>query len=93
MGAHWYPFLDKLMRTRFAHLAEGSFKYVATKVLAEQIVLGPLCTFAFFPCVSIVEGGDSLKSLGDRMKRDYWPTLVVSTSLGEGDFQHKNRHG
>jgi hypothetical protein len=42
-----------------------------------QAVLGPIYTFAFFPCVSFFEGGNALATLPDRLRRDFLPTLAA----------------
>jgi len=77
LGSLWYPILDKFMRVKFPHFKEGSFRFVATKVMFEQAIYGPLLTLLFFPTVSLIEGGDSLRTLPQRMKNDFWQTLLV----------------
>ncbi len=76
-GSVWYPTLDKFMRTKLPHFIPGSGKFVLTKVSLEQLIYGPVLTFLFFPVVSFVEGGDSWKTLRQRMKDDFWRTLLV----------------
>jgi len=80
-GSFWYPFLDRLMHTRFPHLVPGSWRFVGTKFFFEQALYGPLATALFFPCVSLVEGGESLSSLPTRMKKDYLPALAFDEAM------------
>lgn len=51
------------------------------KTLAENAVYGPFLTFAFFPCVSIVEGEEAIKTLPARIVRDFPGTFVVTHRL------------
>jgi hypothetical protein len=76
VGAYWYPGIDKFMVTRLPHFKRGSLKFVFTKVVLEEICLGPLFTAAFFVTVGLAEGNTKDEILA-KLKRDYVKTLVV----------------
>lgn len=77
IGYLWYPTLDKFVKTKFPHFLPGSAKFVFTKVMLEQLIYGPVLTFLYFPVVSFFEGGDALRTLPERLKNDFWKTLLV----------------
>ena len=68
--------LDKFMVTRLPHFKRGGFKFVATKVLLEEICLGPLFTGMFFITVGVGEG-NSWKDIFENLRQNYLKTLIV----------------
>ena len=65
VGHIWYEVLDKAARRRFA---PGTLKFIATKVVGDEILFGPVHVAGFFAFMTAAEGGSwqvrLLKSLG-----------------------------
>jgi hypothetical protein len=76
----WYPFLHRLMAKRFSHLAEGSFRYVMTKVALENIILPTPVCLGYFVISSAVEGGQQWTLLSHKLKTDFIPTVLTDTA-------------
>lgn len=78
----WFPFLHRLMARRFTHLAEGSFRYVSTKVILENVILaGPIC-LGYFVIPAMIEGGGEWYSLlTSRLKSDFAATFSTDVSF------------
>ncbi len=54
VGHKWYEVLDKAARRRFA---PGSLKFIATKVVGDEVVFGPVHVAGFFAFMTAAEGG------------------------------------
>jgi hypothetical protein len=77
----WFPFLHKFMQTKMSHVVEGSFRYVATKVMMENVFLAaPIC-LGFFVIPALVERGHLLDSLPSRLQEDFLPSLSTDISF------------
>jgi hypothetical protein len=77
----WYPFLHRFMATKFRHLAEGSARYVMTKVALENIFLpAPVC-LGYFAIPAMVEGGHQWESLQHRLRTDFVPSVAADTAF------------
>ncbi len=53
-GHLWYQFLDKFTKSR---LRVGSPAFIATKVVLDEGVFGPIHVLGFFAYMTMVEGG------------------------------------
>lgn len=78
----WFPFLHGFMARYFAHLVEGSLRYVFTKVMLENVFLAvPVCV-GYFAIPAAVEGGDDWCTvLASRLENGLAPTLVTYVSF------------
>ena len=54
VGHIWYEVLDKAARRRFA---PGTLKFIATKVVGDEILFGPVHVAGFFAFMTAAEGG------------------------------------
>ena len=54
VGHLWYQFLDKFARSR---LRVGSPGFIATKVVLDEGVFGPIHVLGFFAYMTLAEGG------------------------------------
>jgi len=54
VGHVWYQFLDKFARSR---LRVGSASFIATKVVLDEGVFGPIHVLGFFAYMTLAEGG------------------------------------
>ena len=54
VGHVWYQFLDKFTRSR---LRVGSPAFIATKVVLDEGVFGPIHVLGFFAYMTLAEGG------------------------------------
>lgn len=54
VGHTWYEVLDRVARRRFA---PGSFSFIATKVVGDEVVFGPVHVAGFFAFMTAAEGG------------------------------------
>lgn len=77
----WFPFLHGYMARKMPHLIEGSFRYVFTKMMLENICLAGPCCLGFFVIPSKVEGGDRWITLPERLQSDYIPTLLTDIAF------------
>lgn len=73
----WFPFLHRLMAKKMPHLIEGSMRYVLTKMVLENICLAGPCCLGFFVIPSKLESEERWNSLPERLKTDYFPTLLT----------------
>lgn len=75
----WYPFLHRFMARNFSQWAEGSAKYVATKVALENVLLpAPVC-LGYFVIPAAVEGGHQWESLWHKLHADFVPSVATDT--------------
>lgn len=77
IGHSWYIFLDQAVR-RVA--APGTARFVATKVLADTVVFGPIHVAAFFCVVTLAEGG-SLQDVKRKIQADMLPALAAEVAV------------
>ena len=73
VGHTWYIYLDKMVR-RVA--VPGSAKFVASKVVADTVVFGPIHVAAFFTVITLAEGG-TLKDVQRKLQTDFVPALTA----------------
>jgi len=78
VGVWWFPWVDRVMKTHFPAILEGSVSFVMGKTLAEGLLIGPPFTISYFCIVSAIQGGDKWDTLIPRMKRD-----IVATNLAD----------
>lgn len=76
VGGIWYPALDRILLTKFPQYKPGTWKFIATKALLEQVFLGPIYTAAFFPFTTFGEG-KGWEDLKLKLKQDYLQTLIL----------------
>jgi hypothetical protein len=78
----WFPLLHRFMAKYFAHLIEGSLKYISTKVILENVCLaGPVC-LGYFAIPTILEVQHEWWSvLCSRLAADFWPSLATDVSF------------
>ena len=77
LGHLWYENLDFAVRRFFT---AGTRKFVASKVLADSVVFGPVHIIAFFTFVSLAEGG-SMEDALEKIKADFVPTFGVELGV------------
>ena len=77
LGHLWYENLDCLARKYFV---AGTRKFVASKVLADSVVFGPVHIAAFFTFVSLAEGG-RMEDAVKKIKSDFVPTFGVELGV------------
>lgn len=75
-GIWWFPWVDRLVKSRWPKIPEGSFNFVMIKTIAEGVLIGPVYTAGYFVVVSAIKGGNEWLTLGARLKRDFWATLA-----------------
>lgn len=81
VGHSWYQYLDTAVRG--AGLAPGTARFVATKVLADTVIFGPIHVAAFFTVITLAEGG----TWGDvkaKLERDMLPALAAEVAVWPG---------
>jgi protein Mpv17 len=79
LGHAWYRFLDAWVAAR---APRGSARFVAAKVLLDEIVFGPIHVAGFFAAVAVAEdGGFNLGALSDKLRRDFWPTYAAELAF------------
>ena len=77
LGHLWYENLDCLARKYFV---AGTRKFMASKVLADSVVFGPVHIAAFFTFVSLAEGG-RMEDAVKKIKSDFVPTFGVELGV------------
>lgn len=75
VGHFWYEGLDQVIRHRMK-LQPRSARFVATKVLVDGLIFGPLDLFVFFTYMGF-SLGKSAAQVKDDVKRDFLPALLV----------------
>jgi len=73
IGHFWYLGLDTVAAR---YLQPGTLANVATKVLADSLIYGPLHVALFFGYMEIVEG-HGLQGAAKKLKQDFWPTFAA----------------
>ena len=68
-----YEYLDRFIRRRFQ---PNTFKFVASKVAADDFLFGPLDLLLFFSYVGLGQGR-SVEQVKEDVKRDFIPALVL----------------
>eukprot|EP00250_Pteridium_aquilinum_P009665 c18840_g1_i1 orf=222-881(-) len=79
VGHLWYEGLEHVVKHKF-QLQPKSFKFIATKVLADGFIFGPIHLLAFFSFMSLASGGTVLK-LKEDLKRDFLPAFMLEGSM------------
>ncbi|TVU49111.1 hypothetical protein EJB05_00403, partial [Eragrostis curvula] len=77
VGHYWYEYLDRSIRRRYL---PDTFKFVASKVAADDLLFGPLDLILFFAYVGLASGR-SVEQVKDDVKRDFLPALVVGETV------------
>lgn len=78
----WFPLLHRFMAKHFAHLVEGSLKYVFIKVFLENSCLAAPVCLGYFTIPAVIEGGeDWWGSLVSRLESHFPTTLATDVSF------------
>jgi protein Mpv17 len=77
IGHAWYRFLDAWVAAR---LPRGSARFVAAKVLLDEVVFGPVHVAGFFAAVTLAEGG-GVGAVKAKLARDFWPTYAAELAF------------
>jgi len=76
VGHVWYEKLDT-----FCHrYARKSYQMITVKVIGDTFLFGPICLWAFFVSVSLMEG-ISWRHTEQKIRRDFVPTYLVDYSI------------
>jgi len=78
VGVWWFPWIDRIMKTHFKRMVEGSVPFVMAKTAAEGVLIGPPFTVSYFCIVSAIQGGEKWETLVPRMKQD-----IVATNIAD----------
>jgi hypothetical protein len=80
VGHAWYRFLDAWVAAR---APRGSARFVAAKVLLDEIVFGPVHVAGFFAAVTLAEEAPdgALEKIKDKLRRDFWPTYAAELAF------------
>jgi len=70
----------KLDQVASRSFAPGSRRFIASKVLADSIIFGPLHIAAFFTAITLGEGG-TLKDAQKKIQADFIPTFCAEAGL------------
>ena len=73
-GHYWYHGLDAAVK-RFG-MASTSLAGVASKVVADSLIFGPVHIVAFFAFMEAVEGGGP-RAAAEKIRSEFWPTFMV----------------
>ncbi|CAM8919661.1 unnamed protein product [Rhodiola kirilowii] len=79
VGHFWYEGLDRLIRVRMS-LRPNSLRFVATKVLVDGFLFGPIDLLVFFTYMGF-STGKSIPQIKEDVKRDFIPAFIL-----EGGF-------
>ncbi|XP_047338642.1 protein Mpv17-like [Impatiens glandulifera] len=79
VGHFWYEGLDSFMRKR-AQMPPKSLRFVASKVLLDGIIFGPLDLFVYFTYIGF-SAGKTFHQVRDDVKRDFLPALVMEGGI------------
>ncbi|KAK7293830.1 hypothetical protein RJT34_16705 [Clitoria ternatea] len=75
VGHFWYEGLDRFIRSRLM-LRPNSFRFVATKVVVDGFLFGPLDLLVFFTYMGF-STGKSVPQIKEDVKRDFLPAFVL----------------
>ncbi|KAF9614389.1 hypothetical protein IFM89_018288 [Coptis chinensis] len=79
VGHFWYEALDRFIRVRLKY-PPRSVRFVATKVVVDGLIFGPLDLFVFFTYMGFANG-KSVTQVKEDVKRDFLPALVVEGGI------------
>jgi len=77
IGHAWYRFLDAWVAAR---LPRGTARFVAAKVLLDEVVFGPVHVAGFFAAVTLAEGG-GLRAVKAKLEADFWPAYAAELAF------------
>ncbi|KAK9841824.1 hypothetical protein WJX81_005480 [Elliptochloris bilobata] len=77
VGHTWYQVLDKAARRRFA---PGSLKFIATKVIGDEVVFGPVHVAGFFAFMTVAEGG-SWQDVKEKLQNDFLSAYLAELAF------------
>lgn len=75
VGHYWYEGLDKFIRFRL-QLQPKSLRFVATKVVTDGIIFGPVDLLVFFTYMGF-SSGKSASQVKEDVKRDFVPAFAM----------------
>uniref|UniRef100_A0A7N0UIB8 Uncharacterized protein n=1 Tax=Kalanchoe fedtschenkoi TaxID=63787 RepID=A0A7N0UIB8_KALFE len=75
VGHFWYIGLDRLIRVQMS-LRPKSLRFVATKVLVDGLVFGPVDLLFFFTWMGL-SAGKSVRQVKEDVKRDFIPAFIL----------------
>jgi hypothetical protein len=78
LGHAWYRWLDAFVSARFLR---GSAKFVASKVLLDEVVFGPVHVAGFFATVVVVAEGGGLTEVASKVRRDFASTYAAELAF------------
>ena len=78
LGHAWYRWLDAFVSARFLR---GSARFVASKVLLDEVVFGPVHVAGFFATVVVVAEGGGLPEIAAKVRRDFASTYAAELAF------------
>jgi len=78
LGHAWYRWLDAFVSAR---LARGSAAFVASKVLLDEVVFGPVHVAGFFATVVVVAEGGGAAEVAAKVRRDFASTYAAELAF------------
>ena len=78
LGHAWYRWLDAFVSSRFLR---GSARFVASKVLLDEVVFGPIHVAGFFATVVVVAEGGGVEEVAAKIKRDFASTYAAELAF------------
>ncbi|KAL6985399.1 hypothetical protein U1Q18_018774 [Sarracenia purpurea var. burkii] len=79
VGHFWYEGLDRLMKSRL-QLQPRSLRFVASKVVIDGIIFGPLDLIVFFTYMGF-STGKSATQVKEDVKRDFVPAFILEGGI------------
>lgn len=79
VGHYWYEGLDRFIRLRLM-LKPNSVRFVATKVVVDGFLFGPLDLLVFFTYMGF-STGKSVPQIKEDVKRDFLPAFVLEGGI------------
>lgn len=78
LGHAWYRWLDAFVSARFLR---GSARFVASKVLLDEVVFGPVHVAGFFATVVVVAEGGGPAEVAAKVRRDFASTYAAELAF------------
>ena len=78
LGHAWYRWLDAFVSARFLR---GSARFVAAKVLLDEVVFGPVHVAGFFATVVVVAEGGGAAEVAAKVRRDFASTYAAELAF------------
>ncbi|KAK9836069.1 hypothetical protein WJX74_006329 [Apatococcus lobatus] len=85
LGHWWYQSLERMVSSRFT---KGTLSFVLTKVIADEIVFGPIHVVGFFAWNTWAEEG-TWGAIKKKVHQDFWSTYLAELAVWPG-FQTIN---